>query len=331
MRTTRRRHSMTVVAVLIAVVGLLLTGCSALGGSDDDANPSGDGPEKPTVRVGLLPVVDVASFYIAQERGYFAAEGIDAEPVIVQGGAAAIPGLVSGDLDITFGNWVSFILAQSQGVADFRLISDSYQAKPNMFLVMSRPGPPVSSPADLAGKRVAVNTFNNIAELTTRSALRTNGVDPNSVQFVELAFPDMPAALAQGQVDAAFMVEPFITKSAQTFGAVPILDAASGPTQEIPIAGYGVTGEFAQQNPKTVAAFQRAMARGQQDANDRATVVGILPSYAKIDPATAAVVNLGTYPTSLSATRLQRVADLMREFNVLPGPFDVAPMISAGG
>jgi NitT/TauT family transport system substrate-binding protein len=60
----------------------------------------------------------------------------------------------------------------------------------------------IRTAADLAGKRVAVNTLKNIGDTTIRASVRKAGGDPSSIKFVELAFPDMPAALQAGRVDA---------------------------------------------------------------------------------------------------------------------------------
>lgn len=317
-------------AALVAV-----TGCSALGGSDAPPDPaasaSTNGLEQTSLQVGVLPIVDVAALHRAQNAGYFAAEGLTVELVPIQGGAVAIPQLVQGDLDMTFTNWPSLLLAQSQSVSDFRLVNAGYDAAENTFLVVTKPDSPVKSPQDLAGKRVAVNTFKNVVELVARSALQTNGVDSNTVQFVDIPFPDMIPALQNGQIDAAVMVEPFITQAATSLGAVSVLDAASGPTGGIPIGGVAATAEFAQKNPNTVKAFQRALDKAQAEMADRSIVEQTLPTYSKINAETAALLNLGTWPTGLDATRLQRVADLMREFGVLTEPLDVAPLILPSG
>jgi NitT/TauT family transport system substrate-binding protein len=233
-RGTRRNRN-NIIWLLTFLIVLILAGCSSSSvegtGSQNDArtNP----PERPTLRIGMLNIVDTASFYLAQERGFFRDEGLTVEPVQTRGGAAAIPGIIGGSLDVTFGNYVSFFLAQSQGIGRFRLISDGYEASPNTFVLLARPDGAVRRPSDLAGRRVAVNTFSNIVELSARSALQTHGVDPRTVQFVEVPFPDMTAALATGQVDAAAMVEPFITSASRSLGAIPILDTASGPTADI--------------------------------------------------------------------------------------------------
>ncbi len=326
-----------ITGVLSAVAMLaVVSGCGLLGGSTEkpaDANAAPGKVEKTKIKLGLLPILDVASVHVAISKGYFKQEGLEVEPVIVQGGAAAIPSLISGDIDITFGNWVSFFAAETKGVAKgvdgLKLINDGYQAKPEMFLILTGADSPIKSPKELAGKTIAINTFKNIAELTAKATLEANNVDPNSVTFKELPFPDMQAALTNKQVDAVFMVEPFISKAQRAIGAITVLDAASGPTDGIPVAGYGTTGKFAKENPTTVAAFQRAMAKGQRDAADRPTVEPLLVEYAKVDKETASLVHFGEFPTTLDATRLQRVATLMKTYGLLEKDFDVKPMLVA--
>src|SRR5690606_4455125 len=124
-------------------------------------------------------------------------------------------------------------------------------------------------------------------------------------------------ALESGQVDAAAMVEPFITVASKA-GARIVVDQMTGPTEDFPIAGWLTTESIANKYPKTLAAFQRALHKAQElVANDRKIVDEVLPKYTKIDAATAAVIALGSYPTSLSEARLQRVADLMKEYGYL--------------
>ncbi|MEO6085608.1 MAG: ABC transporter substrate-binding protein [Umezawaea sp.] len=336
---TRRvgRHARMIVGGL-SVLALLasVAGCGALGGSSE--TPAAEKPatgklEKSKITLGVLPILDVASVHVAIKKGYFKEEGLDVDLKVIQGGAAAIPGLINGDLDMTFGNWVSFLAAQSKDAAKavdgLKLVSDGYQAKPDMFLIVAGKDSPLKSPKDLAGKTIAINTFKNIAELTAKATLEANNVDPNSVTFKEFAFPDMQAAIEAKTVDAAFMVEPFITRAQRAIGSVTVLDAASGPTDNIPIAGYATSGKFAKENPNTVAAFQRAMAKGQKDASDRATVEPLLQEYAKVDKETASLVHFGEFPTTLDATRLQRVATLMKTYGLLEKEMDVKPMLIA--
>ncbi|MEU0881686.1 ABC transporter substrate-binding protein [Lentzea sp. NPDC005914] len=329
---TRRVRRMAVRGIALATLLATVASCGLLGGKEPAPAASGNGQvEKSKITLGVLPILDVASVHVANKKGYFKEEGLEVELKTIQGGAQAIPGLVKGELDMTFGNWVSYFLAESKAVGKdvggIKLIADGYQAKPDMFLILAAGDSAIKSPQDLAGKTIAINTFKNIAELTAKATLEAANVDPKTVTFKELPFPDMQAAVANKTVDAAFMVEPFITRAQRAAGQVKILDAASGPTDNIPIAGFATTGKFAQDNPKTVAAFQRAIAKGQADAADRPTVEPLLVEYAKVDKETAGLVHFGAFPTTLDATRLQRIPQLMQRYGLLDKEFDVKPML----
>jgi NitT/TauT family transport system substrate-binding protein len=307
---------------LLAVVLAL---CALVSCSGAPAPPPA--PEHPHLRLGVLPIVDDAHLVRAQAAGYFKAEGLTVDLVTVQGGAAALPRLAAGDLDMTFTNYVSALLAQAQGAGTFRFVDGGYQAGPNTLLIITQPGSAIRSPRDLARKKIAVNTRRNIVELTARSALETAGVDPGSVTFVEVPFPEMAAALQSGKVDAAFTVEPFSTQAALAFGAVSTLDASAGATAGIPIGGVAVTADFVAKNPDTVAAVRRALARAQADMADRSVVEQILPTYTKITSDTAALIALGTWPATLDTVRLRRDVDLMRQYGVLTTDLDVGSMV----
>ncbi|SDJ65860.1 hypothetical protein [Nonomuraea jiangxiensis] len=68
-------------------------------------------------------------------------------------------------------------------------------------------------------------------------------------------------------------------------------------------------------------------------SSDRKEIEAALPTYTKIDAATASEITLAAYPSRLDAARLQKVADLMLEYKYINNPIDVASVIatSAGG
>lgn len=322
----RRRSTSRAALAVTASIGLfLVSGCGLLSGSQSE---SADKSGLTTVTVGTMPAVDVAPMHLAMKKGYFKKAGIKLELKTIQGGAAGIPKLANGSLDVTFGNWVSFIRAQQKGAVDLKAVSDAYQASKGTFLLMHMPGGKVTKPSDLKGKKIAVNTRANINELLANATLQTYGVSPKDVQFVPMPFPDMPAALERGDVAAASVIEPFISKANQ-LGAKKLVDTAKGPTKNMPIAGYAATQKWVQDHQKAAAAFQRVMSRAQAEAGkDRAKVEELLPDYAKIKPKTAALVGIGTYPSTLDAGRIKRVVGLMQANGELPpGKFDVEEML----
>jgi NitT/TauT family transport system substrate-binding protein len=284
-------------------------------------------PETTTIQLGLLPLADVAPVHLAVATGLFEDQGLTIEPVLVQGGAAAIPALVAGDLDITFGNDVSALLASSQGI-DLRFIADQNHSQPGFSSIMTLPDSGVATAADLVGKRLAVNTLANVAEITSRAQVKDAGADPDAVEYIEIPFPDMIAALERGDVDAIFAVEPFATLAGQQLGAVEVVNPYGGRLEGFPVASFMTTGAFAAANPNTVTAFQCAMiAASQLAASDPSSVVSILPTYTALTPELAAVIHQPLYVSELDPAALQPVVDLMVEFGLLESAPDLAALI----
>jgi NitT/TauT family transport system substrate-binding protein len=315
-----------------------LTGCGLLGDGGGAAAGGGARPngsvEKAKIRVGLLPVVDVGPFYLAVENGYFKAEGLDVAPVVMASGAAGINGIISGDLDISMGSYPAALLAQSKKAADLKIIAEALAAKPGHLVLGASPKSPVKNIRDVAGRKVAITAKNTMCDLAPKAVLESQSVDSSKIQWVEMSFPDMIPAMQRGEVDAACLVEPWITTAAKEIGAMPLLDGASGPTANIPMAGYVVAagaGKFASSNPNTIAAFQRGLARATLEAQDRSKVEPVLIKYVKIDEQTAEIMTIATYSTSLDARRVQRVADLMEHFGVIKEHLDVSKMMWDSG
>jgi NitT/TauT family transport system substrate-binding protein len=323
-RSPRRKA----LAAGIAAVLFAVTGCSALGGSDTEETGGNDKVERATVKVGLIPqLIDVAGFQRAQKAGYFADEGITIEAVTIKSAADAVPQFKTNQLDFAFGNWTTFIEAQAQGVADLRMVSDALQAKEGMTGLVAMPDSGIRTPKDLAGKSIGINALKSNVELTSRAVIEANDVDPNSVEFKVIPTSNALNALQTRQIDVMSLQEPNLTTAKQQLGVVVVADRATGPVADFPISCYVSSAKFVEDNPKTVAAFQRALAKGQADVADRKVLEETLISYADISQDIARTVGVGVFPTSVDKTRLQRVADLMLTYRILTEEFDVAPMI----
>lgn len=307
----------------------LLAACTTSGASAV-SHPAG--LEKTHLTVGALPVVDSAGLYLAIKHGYFRQEGLTVTAMPLTKSIDAIPDMLQGKADIVAGaNYVSFFQAQldSQGKLKFKLLVDGTACGTDTFDVLALPSSGISSPAQLAGKTIAVNISNNIQTLLTDTALRADNVNPSTVHYKVVPFPKMTAALKAHKVDAISAVEPFITAAELGVGAENILSDCTGPTANFPISGYFATQQWTQRYPRTARAFQAAMAKGQALADSsRAAVEQILPTYVPgLSADETAIVNLGQFPTGLDATHLQRVADLMARGGLIGKPFSVQPLL----
>lgn len=306
---------------VLAAGALLLSACG--GGTK-----GGNGLEKTKLNVAGLAVVDDAPLYIAAAKGLFKKEGLDVKVTTLTQSTQAIPGLLRGDIDIDLGgNFVSFLQAAAKGVIKLRILADGFHCAPDVVPVLAMPGSKIRTAADLKGRKVAVNITNNVQSMLINAVLRSKGVSPATVKYVQVPFPDMGTALQKGQVDAVSAVEPFATADKGALHARKVVDSCTGPTAGAPLSGAFATESFVNKNPKTVAAFQRAYRAAARMAADRDLVRRTLPTYTKINASTAKAIAFGTFPTTLSAAPVQRVADLMRTDHLLTAPLDVSGMI----
>lgn len=311
-----------------ALAALAIAGCGG-SGSSAGSSGSGSGLEKTHLNVGALAVADDAPLYVAIKEGYFKQVGLTVTPVPVAQSTQAIPDMLRGSVDIIAGaNYVSFFQAEAKGVVSFKVLADATHCQPSTFNVMTLPGSGIKTAANLAGKTVAVNLTNNVQTLTLDAVLKKDGVNSSSVRYVEVPFPDMVAALKAHRVDAISAIEPYITASSQQLGAVPVVSQCTGPTAGFPLSGYFATASWAQQNPNTAKAFQKALDKAQALADSNPAVVRqILPTYTKVTAATANVLKLNTYPATLSDSAMQQVGSLMLTGGMLSKPLSVSSLV----
>jgi NitT/TauT family transport system substrate-binding protein len=310
-------------AVAVAGVAALAAGC---GGAATRARTPA--PEKTSIVVGVVPAADTAGLYIAQQRGYFAASGLNVKIVNIVSAETAISGQMSGQYDVTLGNYVSYIQADADQHADLRILDEGSIIQPANQEIVTPVGSQITSLAGLKGKTLAVNVTNNIGNILIGSALAEQGIKLSAVKLVAIPFPAMTAALQKHQVDAAWVPEPFLSGAEEQIGAQPIYDLDQGSSQGLPIVGYAVTRTWEQKYPGTAAAFSAALERGQLLADsDRAAVEQAVKQFLGVPALTAASMALPDYPIGVDKVRLQRIATAMQQFGLLDKPYNVSPMV----
>ena len=286
-------------------------------------------PEKAEISLGLLPIADVAPVFIAIEQGFFADEGLTVSTEFTQGGAATIPALASGDLDIGFGAYPSFFNAVSQDLP-LKIISEANRPAPLFAGLYSMPDSGIATVTDMTGKTIAVNTLNNVVQLAVQAQLVDAGMSLDDVTLVEIPFPDMVATLERGDVDVIAVVEPFGTIARTTLNATLVIDMFANRMEEFPVAGFFVTDSFLADKPNTVAGFVRAFDRAVEVANsDPDAVPTILPTY--ITTATeesARALNYPLFVSGIDVAILQTVPDFMVEAGILTEPIDAGEYVA---
>ena len=318
----------------LALAGAMALVAAACGGDDDGGDEAGDeapaGGELTSIEVGVVPVVDVAPLYLGIDKGFFEEEGLDVEPVVAQGGAAIIPAVVNGDQEIGFSNIVSLLIGQTEDLP-VQVISQGIQATDdpeNDTAAIAVPADSdIQDAADLEGKTIAVNTLRNISELTVTAALEGEGVDVSTLDFVEVPLPDMVGQLDAGQVDAAGLVEPFVTTGREAGHRMLIYDrVATEP--EMTVATYFTSDEFLESDPEVVDGFVRAMNRSLEYATEHPDEARqAIAEYTEIPPEVLEQVVLPLWQTDLNQPSIEHTAELMVTYGITDDTADVDALI----
>lgn len=309
------------VAALGAAAILALTGCIDSGApatpSSTETAASG---ELTAITVGVIPIGDTAPIYLAQSEGFFEEAGLDVTIETAAGGAAIVPAVQAGDYQFGFSNTLSLMVASEKGIP-VKMVSAAVATTGdtgNDFgAIIVKGDSPIESAADLAGKKVSSNTLGNINDTVMRAVVDDAGGDGTSLEVVEVAFPDAIAAVETGQVDAAFVVEPFVSAAIAAGDRVVAYAYAEFDTN-LDIAAYFALGDYISANPDVVAKFQAAMTKALQFAQDNPDAVrDIIGTYTKTDAATLAKIVLPKYPTEINEDAQKKLAEAAQKFGAL--------------
>jgi NitT/TauT family transport system substrate-binding protein len=314
----------------IAALLLLLAGC---GGSGDGSAPSSEGG---VTELAVQETAGVPSAFVAFgiEKGFFEKQKLQIDLQPTQGGAATIPALVSGDIQVGGSNVVSLLLASSKGLP-IRAIAGGTSAQgageKDFGALLVKKDSPRRGVGDLRGTAVAVNTLNNIAEVVVKATLEKHGLDPeNSVRLTEVPFPEMASALEKNAVAAAFSIEPFVTQTVQAGGKV--IDYSYVETEpEMQVGAYAVTDQFAESDPEAVKRFQAAI---KETADHVAANEGefrtFLSENADMPPALAKKIVLPKWTGEVDADSVANTAQLMQKYGVVDGEIDTSKLLQGG-
>jgi len=310
----------------VATLALTLTACGGDGETTDTASPTTDATtsdeatddaeapaETVDLTVGVIPILDVAPIYLGVQEGFFEEEGINLTLELAQGGAAIIPGVVSGQFQFGFSNTISLLLAQDNNLG-LKAIANGAQSTDDPmedFGAVVVPGDSdIQDLTDLEGKRIGVNTLNNIQTTTINQLVREAGGDPSTITYVGLPFPDIVQAVANRDVDAGQLVEPFRTLSLNA-GDRNLGSNLAGVVDNMEVAMYFTSQAYADENPDIVERFTRAINKSLQYADENPVAAReILGTYTNIDPAVAEAAVLPRWPGEINRDTVQLLAEL---------------------
>jgi len=243
------RFGLSLKLPLPVVLAVVLAGCG------------GPPPAPVTFRVCYYATQDFLPYFVMQEQGFAAQNGLRFEERSFPGGAAAIDAMVAGSLDLCTGvGTVPLLAAADRGLIPGAIVA---VAGNNFADRDHRGGAVVAAPSirdwrDLAGKRIAVNARSaSISTAAVVGRLKLEGVTGYSL--VEIPFANMGLAVAGGNVAAASMSEPFLTQSLLR-GDGKLLDWVVGgaPFERAEFTAIVVSADLLRRSPQGAKAYLRA-------------------------------------------------------------------------
>ncbi|MBL8662670.1 MAG: ABC transporter substrate-binding protein [Candidatus Odyssella sp.] len=284
------------------------------------------------LRVSTIPIIDTAGLQIAMAKGFFKEQDLEIDTTPTAGGAAGLPALAAGQVQIAFSNIISTVLAVKQNLG-FLIVSGGSgtgDAPPDLAGIVTKPGAGLKTGKDFEGKTIAVNTRNNIIWLYARAWVKKTGGDPDKVTYLEVPFPQMIDAVRGGRVDAAFVVEPFFS-AGQASKAVELVAWPYGSTQKrIPVAQFVASKAYIEANPGTIEKFVRAYNKGVDwmNANKGGDEwAGIIAGYTRLKPEQIKSIGLPVFEKTVDPRGIDETVALMREHKMIEGAVDAKAML----
>lgn len=201
-------------------------------------SPSTASGERATLKLALLPIVDVLPFHLAQQEGAFSEAGVDVTAVPVASALERDQLLQAGEVDGMLGELAAAAFF-NRDETRIRVVMTARKAYPGapIFRILSAPDSGISSPADLAGVPIAISE-NTIIEYITHRLLESEGLGPDQIVSRSVpAIPERYQLLMEGRVSAATLPDP-LAQSAVTSGAGMVLDDAAHPAYAVTILAF---------------------------------------------------------------------------------------------
>jgi len=238
--------SRTLWAVL---AGLFLVSCSLFPQAEPDNS----------LKMALIPVLDVLPFYVAQEQGYFEAEGLEVELLPIKSAQERDALLQAGEADGA--------LTDLQGVAVFdreesqlKVVAKARKAYPEapLFRIVAGPGIEINGPDDMAGVPVGISQ-NTVIEYLTERLLEAWGLPLDQLSIEEVsAIPVRFELLMEGQLPAATLPDPLASAAIAAGGSLVVDDSQFSQVSPFSQSVLAFNTGAIESKPDTIRAFLRA-------------------------------------------------------------------------
>ncbi len=276
-------------ALSALMLGLLLL----TSGVGPGAAPAAASPPKQMVELkfGLQRTMAIAAVFVGLDKGYFAEQGIDLQFEALTAGSDILTQVGAGNLHAGTGSGAALYNAFNRGL-DIKVLAPTQANHPigpaaNTVLVRSdlMDSGQVRSPVDLRGRTVAVNARGVASEYAVDLIMREDGATVDDVELVTIPFPDMPTALANGAIDAAWLPEPYI-RQAESLGVARRIAPNSPAGEQITVTFINTA--YVRANPGVDVGLMTGILKASRDLYgegwDQPEHIQILAKYTLLSP-----------------------------------------------
>ena len=284
-----------------------------------------------SVTVDTLPIANALPMDLGIKKGFFSDVGIEINKKTLQSGNDIVLALANNNGDIGYLGWVPMMIASTQGIAISAVAASEVEGTSeadNWQNILVKGDSSIRTPADLAGKTIAVNALKGVGEVMIKAALKKRGVNPGSVRLLAMPFPTMRTALRNGQVDAIWTPEPFLSQALNLDNARIVM--APGPVlgKFWPIGGYAALTSWTKKNPGLFKKFRTAINRSLTYAQSHPSEIR------ELLPTGTQNVRLPIWSPLIDRAKLRQLAAYTKEFDViskLPNLTQLVPRSITGG
>lgn len=260
-----RRRALAGASLLLAST-LLVSACTSTGAGE--ATDSAD--EAPPITFLYSPYADYAPFFLAEEKGYFEDAGVDVELVAKGGSSGETYQQVStGNITAGGATWGAGLFNATKSGASISVIASVSripESGPNPSPLLASDASGITDAADLKGKKIGIPGDGGFGIYSVALALESVGLSIADVELVNLSPGDIPAALANGSVEASWSIEPISSAViAQGIGH-ELLDVDYQAGVELGAMVFNT--EYVDKHPAAVTAFTAAYLKAVQELED---------------------------------------------------------------
>jgi NitT/TauT family transport system substrate-binding protein len=293
---------------IVAMVSALVAGTAS-------SAPSGTRTtELTTVTVDTLPIANGLPLDLGIKKGFFEQQGIEIKKQLLQSGNDIVLALANHNGDIGYLGYVPMMIARTNGIPLTLIGASEVEGTSdadNWQEILVKGSSSIRAPADLAGKTIAVNALKGVGEVIIKAALKKRGVDPNSVKLLALPFPSMRTALNNGQVDAIWTPEPFLSQALNIDSARIVMSPGPVLGNYFPNGGYAALNDWSSKNPAAATGFRKAIDQSLTYAREHPDEIRAML------PAGTQNVRLPVWSPLIDRKQLLELAKYAKEFGVI--------------